>query len=262
MRTPAGPRCSAGSPPATCGPAGRRTATARCAGSATRTSWAPTGPAAAGSTTPLALAEAVAAAWPGGVRRARQPFVVCTGGEPLLQLDGPAVRALHLAGFEVAVETNGTQDAPRWPGLDLRQPEGRGAAGADQRRRTEARLPAGRRPAGAVRGLWLPRLLLQPMDGPDRDKNTTPRRRVLPRSPAVAAEPADPQVPGDRVMEIFREFTFEAAHRLPHVPDGHKCGAAARPLLPRRDPRHRRRSGGRGLGHGLRRHQGRVRAAA
>ncbi len=62
-----------------------------------------------------ALAAAVSAAWPadavGGV-----PYVVCTGGEPLLQLDDAAVRSLHAAGFEVAVETNGTQAAPA--GLD------------------------------------------------------------------------------------------------------------------------------------------------
>lgn len=60
------------------------------------------------------LADAVAARWPvgaGGI-----PFVVCTGGEPLLQLDEAAIRALHARGFEVAVETNGTQPAP--PGLD------------------------------------------------------------------------------------------------------------------------------------------------
>src|SRR5712691_6142400 len=59
------------------------------------------------------LAGAVAATWPGegGLR-----FVVCTGGEPLLQLDRPAIEALHAQGFEVAVETNGTQTPP--PGLD------------------------------------------------------------------------------------------------------------------------------------------------
>ena len=45
-----------------------------------------------------------------------RPLVVCTGGEPLLQLDGAAVDAFHAAGFEVAVETNGTQPAP--PSLD------------------------------------------------------------------------------------------------------------------------------------------------
>ncbi|MGY1680627.1 7-carboxy-7-deazaguanine synthase [Geodermatophilus sp. SYSU D01176] len=59
-----------------------------------------------------ALADAVARRWPGGGR----PFVVCTGGEPLLQLDEAAVDALHDRGFEIAVETNGTQRPPR--GLD------------------------------------------------------------------------------------------------------------------------------------------------
>jgi 7-carboxy-7-deazaguanine synthase (Cx14CxxC type) len=59
-----------------------------------------------------ALADAIAKAWPGGGK----PYVVCTGGEPLLQLDTPLIDALHARGFEVAVETNGTQPAP--PGLD------------------------------------------------------------------------------------------------------------------------------------------------
>ncbi len=60
------------------------------------------------------LAEAVAHRWPSGGEG--RPYVVCTGGEPLLQLDAPAVAAFHQLGFEVAVETNGTQPAP--PGLD------------------------------------------------------------------------------------------------------------------------------------------------
>lgn len=60
------------------------------------------------------LAAAVAALWPKG--QAGKPYVVCTGGEPLLQLDEPLIEALHGQGFEVAVETNGTQPAP--PGLD------------------------------------------------------------------------------------------------------------------------------------------------
>lgn len=59
-----------------------------------------------------ALADTIARAWPGGGK----PYVVCTGGEPLLQLDTPLIDALHARGFEVAVETNGTQPAP--PGLD------------------------------------------------------------------------------------------------------------------------------------------------
>lgn len=66
-----------------------------------------------------ALADAVLSRWP-AIRDGRadggRPMVVCTGGEPLLQLDEPAIVALHARGFEVAVETNGTQPAP--PGLD------------------------------------------------------------------------------------------------------------------------------------------------
>lgn len=66
-----------------------------------------------------ALADAVLARWPSvRARRATggRPLVVCTGGEPLLQLDASAIDALHARGFEVAVETNGTQPAPA--GLD------------------------------------------------------------------------------------------------------------------------------------------------
>ncbi|MFF2171595.1 7-carboxy-7-deazaguanine synthase [[Kitasatospora] papulosa] len=60
------------------------------------------------------LAAAVEAAWP-AVDRAHR-FVVCTGGEPLLQLDEDAINALHDRGFEIAVETNGTRPAPQ--GID------------------------------------------------------------------------------------------------------------------------------------------------
>jgi 7-carboxy-7-deazaguanine synthase (Cx14CxxC type) len=65
------------------------------------------------------LADAVLSRWPvveEGRAAGGRPLVVCTGGEPLLQLDEPAVEALHARGFSVAVETNGTQFAPR--GLD------------------------------------------------------------------------------------------------------------------------------------------------
>lgn len=60
---------------------------------------------------PEALAAVVADCWPTDVPRTR-PYVVCTGGEPLLQLDRPLIAALHTCGFEVAVETNGTLPPP------------------------------------------------------------------------------------------------------------------------------------------------------
>lgn len=65
------------------------------------------------------LADAVLSRWPDvrdGKAHSGRPLVVCTGGEPLLQLDAPAIDALHACGFEVAVETNGTQPVP--PGID------------------------------------------------------------------------------------------------------------------------------------------------
>ncbi len=64
---------------------------------------------------PEDLAERVAALWPAS-SPGSAPYIVCTGGEPLLQLDAPLVEAFHAHGLEVAVETNGTQDAPA--GLD------------------------------------------------------------------------------------------------------------------------------------------------
>lgn len=57
------------------------------------------------------LASAVVEKWPQDARN-EQPYVVCTGGEPLLQLDSPAIAALHDAGFEIGIETNGTLRAP------------------------------------------------------------------------------------------------------------------------------------------------------
>ncbi len=65
------------------------------------------GPAGDALPRPMSWRVPLLAAWPRD--SANRPFVVCTGGEPLLQLDEPLLDALHRAGFEIAVETNGTQ---------------------------------------------------------------------------------------------------------------------------------------------------------
>lgn len=62
--------------------------------------------------TALALAEAASGLWPDCSSRHARPYIVCTGGEPLLQLDVELIVALQRLGFEVAVETNGTLPAP------------------------------------------------------------------------------------------------------------------------------------------------------
>jgi 7-carboxy-7-deazaguanine synthase (Cx14CxxC type) len=115
------------------------------------------------------LAQAIASRWQGEGGR---PLVVCTGGEPLLQLDAPLIGALHARGFEIAVETNGTLPAP--PGLDWICVSPKADAPLAQRRGDELKLvypQAGVDPERFA-GLDFPRFFLQPMDGPDRDAAT------------------------------------------------------------------------------------------
>ena len=87
--------------------------------------------------TPADLATAVARVWDGRVGAA--PFVVCTGGEPLLQLDRPLIAALHEAGLEGAAETNGTLAAPERLDWICRNPKAGAALG---QRTAGARKPA------------------------------------------------------------------------------------------------------------------------
>jgi 7-carboxy-7-deazaguanine synthase (Cx14CxxC type) len=119
------------------------------------------------------LAGAVAAAWTGEEHPAAQPYVVCTGGEPLLQLDAAAVEALHRRGFAVAVETNGTRAAP--PGLDWVCVSPKAGTAVVLERADELKLVFPQEGAAPedYEGLGIPRLLLQPMDGPDRERNTS-----------------------------------------------------------------------------------------
>ena len=120
--------------------------------------------------TAAALADAVETAWRPGSEGER--FVVCTGGEPLLQLDGPLVDAFHARCFRVAVETNGTCAPPA--GLDwiCVSPK----AGADLLLRVgdEIKLvyPQPGLDPTEVEGLDFNHFFLQPMDGPSRNANT------------------------------------------------------------------------------------------
>lgn len=86
---------------------------------------------------PGELASAVAAHWP-GKKSASRPYVVCTGGEPLLQLDDAAIAALQDAGFDVGVESNGTIAAPA--GIDWLCISPKGNAGLEQRSGHELKL--------------------------------------------------------------------------------------------------------------------------
>ena len=119
---------------------------------------------------PADLAAAVRDTWPeeaGGT-----PYVVCTGGEPLLQLDAALIDALHEIGFEIGVETNGTVTAP--DGIDWLCVSPK--AGADLVQTTGSELkvvvPQDKLDLDHLAALEFDVYSVQPMDGPDRGRNT------------------------------------------------------------------------------------------
>ena len=120
-------------------------------------------------TTPDLLADAVEAAWTGGPH---DRLVVCTGGEPLLQLDEALIAALHARGFMIAVETNGTVAAPE--GIDWVCVSPKADAPVVQVAGQELKLvyPQDKALPERFAALDFERFYLQPMDGPDRERNT------------------------------------------------------------------------------------------
>lgn len=120
----------------------------------------------------LALARAVAKQWPARGRGQARPYVVCTGGEPLLQLDEALVEALHALGFEVAIETNGTREAP--PGIDWICVSPKAGAPLKLTHGDELKLvyPQPGVAPEEFADLNFAHFFLQPMDGPQRERNT------------------------------------------------------------------------------------------
>jgi 7-carboxy-7-deazaguanine synthase (Cx14CxxC type) len=117
------------------------------------------------------LAEAVAKTWPIAADPEARRLVVCTGGEPLLQLDVPLVDALHRAGFEIAIETNGTRVAP--PGIDWICVSPKAGTELVLRGGDEIKLvfpQVGAEPSRFT-DLAFRHFFLQPMDGPERERN-------------------------------------------------------------------------------------------
>ena len=122
--------------------------------------------------TAQALAAAVHERWPWNASEGSRPLVVCTGGEPLLQLDEAAIDALHAAGFEIAVETNGTQPAP--PRLDWICVSPKSTAPLVLTAGDELKLvyPQEDAPPERFESLRFRHFLIQPMDGPNVEENT------------------------------------------------------------------------------------------
>jgi len=121
------------------------------------------------------LADRIAASWPASAGKdsaAAKKFVVCTGGEPLLQLDRALIDELHARGFEVAIETNGTIAAPQ--GIDWICVSPKAGAELVQRSGDELKLvfPQADAMPESYAGLPFRNFFLQPMDGPEQRANT------------------------------------------------------------------------------------------
>jgi 7-carboxy-7-deazaguanine synthase len=119
------------------------------------------------------LANAVKAKWPSSGEH-DWPYLVCTGGEPLLQLDRAAIDALHDAGFEIGVETNGTIDAP--DGIDWICVSPKANAALRLTQGNELKLVYPQREAEAqpehFTALEFTHFFLQPLDDDRREANT------------------------------------------------------------------------------------------
>lgn len=115
------------------------------------------------------LARAVIQKWPSN--GSTIPFVVCTGGEPLLQMDGPLVDALHDQGFEIAIETNGTLLPP--PGIDWVCVSPKENADLVLNKGDELKLVYPQEGSDPIKylGMDFTHFSLQPMDGPNLENN-------------------------------------------------------------------------------------------
>jgi 7-carboxy-7-deazaguanine synthase (Cx14CxxC type) len=122
-----------------------------------------------------ALADAALRTWQQGAGAAGRPFIVCTGGEPLLQIDEPLLAALHARGFEIAVETNGTQLPPAGrERLDWICVSPKAGSELVLRAGDELKLVYPQPGAEPERFAGLPfrHFFLQPLDGPQRHAHT------------------------------------------------------------------------------------------
>ena len=118
----------------------------------------------------IGLAEAVARCWPeddGGARR----LVVCTGGEPLLQLDEPLVEAFHARRFEVAIETNGTRYPPAGIDWICVSPKARADLVLSNGNELKLVYPQEGGEPERYESLAFDHFFLQPMDGPNLVEN-------------------------------------------------------------------------------------------
>ena len=121
-------------------------------------------------TRPAELASAINALWPASYPASK--YVVFTGGEPLLQLDGALIDAMHLAGFEIAIETNGTLPVPAGIDWICVSPKIGSTLVVDKGNEIKVVIPQAGQDLAAYEQLGFDHFFVQPMDGPLADFNT------------------------------------------------------------------------------------------
>jgi len=122
---------------------------------------------------PAELAAVVRGLWPAGEGA---PLVICTGGEPLLQLDVPLIDALHQAGFKVAIESNGTIPVPKGVNWTCISPKASAPLRVDHGDELKLVYPQVGMDPASFEHLDFKAFILQPLDGPQVEENT---QRVL-----------------------------------------------------------------------------------
>jgi len=130
---------------------------------------------------PNALADAVLQCWPANSNRHR--FVVCTGGEPLLQLDEALLQALHLRDFQVAIETNGTIAVPKGVDWVCVSPKSGAPLVVEAGDELKVVFPQEGSPNQYL-PLQFKHFFIQPMDGPDRNRTVEAAIQFCGENPA------------------------------------------------------------------------------
>lgn len=117
----------------------------------------------------MSLAQRIASFWPA---QAKHRYVVCTGGEPLLQVDVALIDALHSLDFEIAVETNGTVAIPAGIDWVCVSPKANAALLIESGNELKVVFPQSGQNLAALEKLNFKHYFVQPMDGPDQAANT------------------------------------------------------------------------------------------
>ncbi|MFC0170313.1 7-carboxy-7-deazaguanine synthase [Pseudoduganella danionis] len=132
-------------------------------------------------TTPAELAATINALWP--VSYTAIKYVVFTGGEPLLQLDGPLIEAMHAHGFTIAIETNGTLPVPAGVDWICVSPKMGSTLAVSKGNEIKVVIPQTGQDLSAYEGLDFEHYFVQAMDGPLAEFNTRLAIETCKRNP-------------------------------------------------------------------------------